>query len=97
MIELGGNIRFHGFEALDQADVLIAKKLVGSYVRRMCDEVEGCTSTELFLERSEKGFSIKTVTTVKAEKYEADAQGTNVFMTIDASLKKLLKELQVEL
>ena len=98
MIELGGNIQMHGFESLDQADVLIAKKLVGGYVRRICDEIEGCQGTRIHLEPHPQGFAVTAaIVAADAQETAAQANGSNVFMTIDASMKSLLKELRVEL
>ena len=97
MIELGGNIQLHGFESLDRADALIAKKLVGGYVRRICDEIDDCKGTAIFLEEKDGQFEVRTQVTDEKGSTDATASGPNVFMTIDASLKKLLAELQIKL
>ena len=96
MIELGGKIFLEGFEVLDQAELLVVKKLVGSYVRMACDKAD-CQQADLLLERVADGYRI----VAKAKKGSevqgvAEATGKNVFMAIDAAMKNLLQELKIE-
>ncbi|MBD3209510.1 hypothetical protein GF367_03780 [Candidatus Woesearchaeota archaeon] len=94
MIELGGNITLKGFEVLDPADLLITKKLVGSYVRKVCDEAGNCDSAKLTLRQNDK-FSIAVDVTVYGKTTTASAAGKNVFMTIDHAWKATLEKLGI--
>jgi hypothetical protein len=95
LIELGGNITLAGFKELDHAELVVVKKIVGSYARKMSD--------------TEKDFENLTVTlkevhkTPKSQKYEihskllaggnahtTEAIERNLFIALDTSLKKLL-------
>lgn len=38
MIELGGNIKLVGFKELDPATLVVVKKIVGSYARKISDQ-----------------------------------------------------------
>lgn len=95
MIELGGKIFLQGFEILDQAEILVAKKLVGGYIRLACDEA-GCERADLTLEPAPEGYKV-TVRAVResGEAGEGAASGCNVFLTIDAAMKGLLEQLEV--
>ena len=95
MIELGGNIILQGFETLDHADLLIAKKLVGSYVRKLCDEAGGCDKAEIMLEQLTEEYVVKTKISLPNKIINAQAQGTNLFMTIDKALKQVLKQIGI--
>ena len=92
MIELGGKIFLEGFEILDQAELLITKKLVGSYVRTACDTAD-CQRAELTLERTKDGFRVSARTLTSDDKeVKGEGVGRNVFMTIDAAMKDVLRQ-----
>lgn len=95
MITLGSNIHLHGFETLDYADNLIAKKLIGSYIRKISDRYEDCEYVNLTLKPQEKGFDISVEVKTPTMTNTASASGANLFMTIDDALKSMLKELEV--
>ncbi|MBN1274948.1 hypothetical protein JXA12_01525 [Candidatus Woesearchaeota archaeon] len=95
MIELGGNIRLHGFEELDHAELLIAKKLVGSYIRKVCDHAGKCEQADITMERVAAGFSLQAEVKTAERSAEASVTGANVFMAIDDALKAVLRELDI--
>jgi len=97
MITLGSNIHLHNFEALDYADNLIAKKLVGSYIRKICDRYEDCEYVDLNLDQRDGTFHIAVEVKAEGTVKNTEATGRNVFMTIDQALKAMLQELQITL
>ena len=89
-IELGGKIFLEGFDVLDHAELLIAKKLVGSYVRQACEA--GCDKASLYLTEQDGSYTVKV--SIDDGLKKSEATGQNVFMAIDAALKGLLVQLQ---
>ncbi|MFH1591684.1 MAG: hypothetical protein ABIC95_07225 [archaeon] len=99
-IALGGNIQLTGFSALDRPNMVVVKKMVGNYARKIS---EACKDFQ------ELHVTLKTVhETEKSEKYEIHARvidkGTlhsaevtdrNLFFAIDNLLKKILKSIGV--
>lgn len=97
-IQLGGNIELSGFRDIDSASMVVLKKIIGNYVRRMSDISEKFESLKL---------TIKPVhETEKSEKYEIHAQlmndgksvvsevvERNLFVAIDSVLKKIENEI----
>ena len=96
-MQLGGNIELSGFRDIDGASMVVLKKIVGNYARRMSD-----------LSRFEKlHVTMKPVhETEKSEKYEIHAKLTrngkpfvsevverNLFVAVDNALKKIVNEL----
>ncbi len=94
-IELGGNIELVGFKELEPAKLIVVKKIVGNYARRMSD--------------SSKGFEKLTVTmkTVHNSKYELHAKlmdngnpivsevvDFNIFFALDKVLAKIMGSLE---
>ena len=94
MITLGGKIFLEGFEELAPAEVLVVKKLVGSYVREACQYEDRCSSVRLVLSKKEQEFSLWVGAFVgDAETVHTEVQGKNIFMTLDRALKSLLRSL----
>ena len=93
MIELGGNIFLEGFDELDSAEILIIKKLVGSYVRSMCYHAE-CEKAIITLKKGSP-YTISVQAITPKATLEQSAQRENVFMAIDAALKNVLKAMHI--
>ena len=93
-IELGGNIELSGFKDIDSASMVIVKKMVGNYAKKMSDLVSSFERLHI---------TVKAVhATEKSEKYEihsrlinrgkptvSEVTDRNLFVAIDDSLKKL--------
>lgn len=93
-IQLGGQIILSGFKELKPAEIIVVKKLVGSYARKFSDNVKGYESLNLHLKEVHK--------TPGSEKYELHAKviydgkvessevtDRNIFVALDSVLKKL--------
>ncbi|MBN1645553.1 hypothetical protein JW868_00770 [Candidatus Woesearchaeota archaeon] len=93
-IELGGSIKLVGFSNLEPPELIITKKMVGSYARRFSERVDDFQELSISMKKVHK--------TVKSEKYEitsniisgsknysSNVTDFNLFVAIDSSLKKL--------
>lgn len=94
MIELGGNIMLVGFKEQGYAEMVVIKKLVGNYARRLSD---GKLLNELRLtlkpihhtdENSSK-FELKAKIDLDGKVYSSEIVEYNLFIGIDSILKKL--------
>jgi ribosome-associated translation inhibitor RaiA len=96
-IELGGKIFLSGFKNLRRDELLIAKKVIGSYARKFNDGLENYESLNLHL---------KPIHNPESEKYELNAKlindgkpttsnvtDHNVFICIDSALKKIEEQI----
>ncbi len=94
MIELGGNITLVGFKDVDPGSMLILKKIVGNYTRKLSDKIDGFESLELNrkeihkTEGSEK-HEIKAKVVAKGKLYNAQSTDRNLFIAVDNVLKKI--------
>lgn len=95
MIELGGKIALEGFDGLDSAEILVAKKLVGSYVRCMCDHIQ-CERAVISL-KPHSQFTISVKATIEGDIKSQSATKENLFMAMDAALKNLLSDLDIKM
>ncbi len=97
-IQLGGQIVLSGFKDIKPAEIIVVKKLVGSYARKFSDDIKGYESLNLRLKEVHK--------TPGSEKYEIQAKlihegklesseviERNIFVAVDSALKKLESQL----
>lgn len=93
-VELGGNIALSGFKDISRSEMVVIKKIVGSYARKFSDQLEGYESLSLNLklvhktQGSEK-YEIHGKVIHKGKVETSEIIERNVFMAVDSVLKKL--------
>lgn len=94
MIELGGNITLIGFKELDYAEMVVIKKIVGNYARKLSDR-EQVNELTLNLkqvhhtsEESSK-FEMKAKVDINGKIFNSEIVDYNLFIAIDNIMKKL--------
>lgn len=93
-VQLGGHIVLKGFNAIEKAELVVAKKIIGSYARKFSDNVEGYESLEIHLkevhktEASEK-YEIHTKIIYQGKVEANEVTDRNLFVALDSGLKKL--------
>jgi len=97
MIELGNNIVLSGFKEIDKSSLIVVKKLVGNYARKINNLHGEFNKLTLNLkevhvkEKSEK-FEIKGRLEFTGEIFNAEAIDMNLFFVIDKVLNRLKLE-----
>lgn len=95
MIELGGNITLAGFKEIDKGELVVVKKIVGSYTRKLSDAVSGFESITVTLkivhktEGSEK-YEIHAKAMVNGKPVTSEITDRNLFIGLDTVLSKVL-------
>ncbi|KYK25613.1 hypothetical protein AYK26_05735 [Euryarchaeota archaeon SM23-78] len=95
MIELGGNITLVGFKEIERGELVVVKKIVGSYARKMSDTVSGFESITVTLkivhktEGSEK-YELHAKALVKGKPITSKSTERNLFVGLDDVLKNVL-------
>ncbi len=94
MIRIGDRTTLSGFENLDKNDILIAKKLLGSYIRLISDSFEDCRiNVEL---SGDDGFRVTSNITTEDDSFEGSSFSPNLFVAIDRAMKSVMKESDIE-
>jgi len=98
-VELGGNIKLSGLKDLDRSEVIVIKKIVGTFARRfseICDEFEELNINFKKFRKKEKSemFELKAHVRDKGKQYDSKESGRNLFFVLDEALKKLEREVQ---
>ena len=98
-IRLGGNIELAGFHVLDGGEMVVVKKIVGNYVRRMEGMCRNFSGLKLRLKplhqtgELAKKFELHGQVIDDGMVYPAGAIEHNVFVGVDSVLKKLVNEI----
>ena len=95
MIELGGNIKLDGFNSVDIPTLIVVKKMVGNYAKKISDNV--VPVHELIINLKEIDNQNRVVklnaTLVSGEKkFDSEVNEINLFFAIDKALQQIMKE-----
>jgi hypothetical protein len=94
-IELGGNITLTGFSQLEFTELIVVKKMVGQYARKLSDANAGFT--KLTLTRKEvHGTQVELIAkaTVDSQEYASESTGHNLFVVLDDVLKRVQEQIR---
>lgn len=91
MIELGGNIKLDGFSSIDPSTLIVVKKIVGNYAKRMQREAFPFQELSLHLNNAQEPLTLHAKLKGKKE-WSAHASDRNLFFAIDKALSSLIGE-----
>ena len=98
VLELGGNIQLAGFKDMDGASMVVLKKIIGNYARKMSDISEKFESLHVTMkpvhktEKSEK-YEIHVKLMSDGKPFVSEVTERNLFIAIDNALKKVVSEI----
>ncbi|MBW3015881.1 hypothetical protein KY330_05655 [Candidatus Woesearchaeota archaeon] len=98
ILQLGGSIELTGFRELDPGSMVILKKIIGNYARKMSDLSSNFERLSLRMkpihatEASAK-FEIKAKLIDNGKAFNSEVIDRNVFVAVDSALKKLQTEI----
>ena len=97
-VQLGGNIELAGFKDIDGASMVVLKKMVGTYARKISEITEKFETLHITMktvhgrEKSEK-YEIHAKVIDNGKPIVSEVVDRNLFIAIDNSLKKIIKEI----
>ena len=90
MIELGGNIKLSNFEQIEPALLIVIKKIVGNYTKKISESLEEFKEVKIELE--DKSSNKITVKVIADKEYTSEAHDKNLFFALDKALSAILKQ-----
>jgi len=96
-IELGGDISLEGFTDLDGGELVVVKKLVGRYARKLSEASKDYSGLKVTLKKvhktegSEK-YELHALATLKKKKLTSEVVDRNLFMALDSVLSKVVEQ-----
>ncbi|HYD03694.1 MAG TPA: hypothetical protein VEC16_05340 [Alphaproteobacteria bacterium] len=96
-VSLGGNIELVGFKQVSLADVVVVKKLVGHYTRKIQEHAQNFEKVHISLKEihkvensSKHEIHVKVLDNGKS--FHSEIVDKNLFIALDNALKKVLAE-----
>ncbi|MBI2558275.1 hypothetical protein HYW20_03050 [Candidatus Woesearchaeota archaeon] len=95
--KLGGNIELSGFRDMDSSSMVIIKKLVGTYARKISEHCKNLQTLHITLkpiherEKSEK-YEIHAKVIDDGKVFASEIVDRNLFVAVDSALKKIINE-----
>jgi len=91
MIELGGNIKLKGFTELDAATLIVIKKIVGNYTKKLTQSNADFKELLLDLNKEKDKFKLNVNFVKESGELKSNAEGKNLFFTLSAALDDISK------
>ena len=91
MIELSGNIKLINFDSIEPALLIVVKKVVGNYTRKISEAYNDFKSIEVSIEDAELN-KIRVRVEVSETIIEKEAHDENLFFALDKALAAVLKQ-----
>lgn len=101
VIELGGNITLVGFKDLGYAELVVVKKVIGNYARKISDR-HPFDSLKLAVKPIHKTtneitkFELKIELAADGKHYHSEIVEHNIFIGLDKILKKIVTQLKLD-
>lgn len=89
VMELGGNIELIGFLEVDQNDLVIVKKLVGTYTKDLAGAREDFERLSVTLTQ-ESPYTLVAAAVVGQDTFSSQQSDKNLHFALDAALKDVL-------
>ena len=97
-VKLGGNIELTGFRAIDSSSMIVLKKIIGNYAKRIAELTKKLQTLHITLkpvherEKSEK-YEVHAKVVDDGKVYASEITERNLFVAVDTVLKKIVNEL----
>jgi len=88
MIELGGGIKLEGFESIEPSLLIVVKKVVGNYAKKMSEQVSNFKD---IIVRVSDNYKIEA-TLIADSEYSSSANSSNLFFALDKALGEVLNK-----
>jgi len=87
VLELGGNINLSGFKEVEPGQMVVIKKIVGNYIKKISDENSDFEKVLISLKEAKKGeFKLEGLLTVAGKNYSAEVSKNNLFFALNELL-----------
>lgn len=87
---LGGNIELVGFNSLEPAKIIVIKKIVGNYVKKIADDNSDFEKLELELKGSDDDFELLSALSIGGKVKDAKVKGNNLFFALDKVMSEVM-------
>lgn len=92
-IELGGSINLIGFKDLEPAKLVVVKKIVGNFIKKVQDHHQDFQKITVTMKKvHESKFEVMTHLIIKDKNYTSEVTDFNLFFALNSSLEKIIEQ-----
>ena len=102
MIELGGNITLVGFKDIGFSEMVVIKKIIGNYARKITDKagsMDNLTATVKPIHKNQEDdgckYELHIKVIQKGKVFTTEVVDFNIFVAIDTAMKKIFSEMKI--
>ena len=88
-MELGGNIELIGFDDLEMGHQIVAKKVIGNYIKKIAEKHKDYKSIKIEL-NSNSPFKAKGLLKIGKKEMEIEGEDKNMFQALVNCLENVL-------
>ena len=94
ILQLGGNIELSGFSSLDGGSMIVLKKIIGNYAKRMNIQAKSFEKLNITMKTvHENQFEIKAKVVESGNVLNSSITERNLYVGIDNALKSIMNQL----
>ncbi len=91
-IELGGNITLVGFSEKEFTELIVVKKMVGQYARKLSDSVGLDTLKVTHKGVGNSKSEVNILAIIEGKEYNSSVTDPNIYVAIDTAMKKIVSQ-----
>ena len=94
-LKLGGSIELSGFSLFDAGAMIILKKIVGNYARKMSDGSKSFEALKLRVKKVHSNvYELNCQMADSGKTYTSSVEDRNIFSAVDSALKKITEQMK---
>jgi len=93
LLKLGGSIELSGFRAVDRSAMVILKKIIGNYARKMAENSQNFEALKLRVKKIKGNiFELNCQMIDSGNIITSSVEDRNIFVAVDSALKKIIEQ-----
>jgi ribosome-associated translation inhibitor RaiA len=94
VLQLGGNIELSGFSSLEGGAMIVLKKIVGNYARKISDQSSNFERLSIHMKTvHDNQFEMHAKVVNNGKAINSSVTERNIFVAVDSALKKIMNEM----
>lgn len=90
VLELGGNINLSGFGAVEPGQMVVIKKIVGNFTKKISEEFDNFEKILISLEGADKkGTKMKSLLVIGGKEFQGEVNNPNLFFALNDVLEEV--------
>jgi hypothetical protein len=94
LLKLGGSIELSGFSSIDRGSMIILKKIIGNYARKLSDNSQSFEALKLRVKTVHDSiFELNCQVVDGGNVITSSVEDRNIFVAVDSALKKISEQM----